>query len=445
MRITDSWSDTACMRMRKLGNGQSVVFFVPQEIQDKIRHCVSASKAKPLTVADVLCWSISETWSDMQKSVPLWAVQGLRYQRQETIWENHIDSTSQLSLGDGKLADYFENEAMTLEERYLPKRQEASDVLAKQIADDRLADRKKQLQLIRAKCEHFKVMSLSSATLQEEQERELAPEIEQERHVEKPHPVEPLPHRIHPDLAKLVQTGMLSHVRGGACMAAFRSFDESAMAGRMDTSQFGDELLITADFARTVALTYGSRSDAFHRNVQWILSFNKSATSGGDISLLVLSPWEANALLPQIERSKFVHLHTYAPRPNLSLPTLQDLRLCVTPPLPPGWSAPRALVMQLNLFAGQLYFETLEEYRELCIYLGLSWKSNDGSSGVAADGFVGQAMYPRCRFRQSPNAFLHFVMANIRRDRQDISRTHLGRMLAGEILGEADFKDEQGL
>ncbi|KAI0477366.1 hypothetical protein GGR56DRAFT_636982 [Xylariaceae sp. FL0804] len=438
-----NWSVVACMRMRKLGKGQSVVFFVPQEIQDKIRHCVSVSKEKPLAVADVLCWSISETWSDTQRSVPLWASQGLRYQRQETIWGSHIASTDELSLGNGELADYFENEAMTLGERYLPKRQKASEVLANEIADTRLVGRKKQLELIRSKCEHFKVMSFSSATLQEEQERELAPEIEQERQIEKPQPMEPLPHKIHPDLAKLVQTGTLRLVRGGAFRAAFRSFEDSSMAGKIETSQFGEELLVTADFARTVALTHGSRSDAFHRNVQWILSFNRPAASGGHIRLLVLSPWEANELLPQIERSRFVHLHTYAPRPNLSLPTLQDLKLCVTPPLPPRWSAPSGLVMQLNLFAGQLYFETLEEYRELCGYLGLSWQPNDGSRGIAADGFVGRDMYPRCRFRESPTAFLRFVMANIRRDRQDISRTHLGRMLSGEILGEADFENDE--
>lgn len=62
--------------MRKLGHGQSVVFLVSKEIQTKIRERTSKSNLVPIEVLDVLQWSICETFAEMHRNVPLWAVQG---------------------------------------------------------------------------------------------------------------------------------------------------------------------------------------------------------------------------------------------------------------------------------------------------------------------------------------------------------------------------------
>jgi hypothetical protein len=50
------------MRLRKLGYGQSVTFIVPEEIATKICELIVKSVYSPITVYDVICWSISETW-----------------------------------------------------------------------------------------------------------------------------------------------------------------------------------------------------------------------------------------------------------------------------------------------------------------------------------------------------------------------------------------------
>ena len=424
----------ACMRMRKLGKGQSVTFLIPKEIQERIRNCASFDSDVPLTVSSVLLWSISETWIDIEKSIPLWAVQGLRHQRQETTWHNKIANELELSLDHSDLDSFFEDEAMSLEKRYLPNRQ----TFGTEMRDETTglnADRRERVDQIRARCERFQVTSLSSATLSEEQERELAPEIEQERQAEKPLEMVPRVHKLHRDVCELVNHGKLNP-HGTGLQAAFQSFDCSTAGRLANLDEFGRDLLVTADFARTVMLTADSQSDAFHRHVQWILTLRNTPSV-----LVVLSPWEANKLRDDIARSNHVHLHVYAPRPNLSFPTLQDLKLCVLPPLPDSWTPPPpALILQLNLFAGQLYFEDVGEYRETCAFLGLSYRPNNGSTTVKVDGFVGKgALYPACRFTQSPVAFLRVVMAGIRRDCQDISKTHVGRMLAGEILTENDF------
>lgn len=65
----------ACMRMRKLGKGQSVVFCVSDEIRAKIMERRAATRSSDITVPKVILWSISETHSEIRRSMPLWAVQ----------------------------------------------------------------------------------------------------------------------------------------------------------------------------------------------------------------------------------------------------------------------------------------------------------------------------------------------------------------------------------
>lgn len=55
----------ACMRMRKLGNGQSVVFCIPKEIQFKILALSEKNSKSTINVSDVICWAVSETWIEV--------------------------------------------------------------------------------------------------------------------------------------------------------------------------------------------------------------------------------------------------------------------------------------------------------------------------------------------------------------------------------------------
>jgi hypothetical protein len=64
---------TACMRMRKLGKGQLVVFCVLEEIKTKILTCTFKPGNANIDMLDVLSWAISETCIDVRRSMPLWA------------------------------------------------------------------------------------------------------------------------------------------------------------------------------------------------------------------------------------------------------------------------------------------------------------------------------------------------------------------------------------
>jgi hypothetical protein len=49
---------------------------VPEEIATKIHELTAKTVNNLISVEDVISWSISETWQDLKRSMPLWAVQG---------------------------------------------------------------------------------------------------------------------------------------------------------------------------------------------------------------------------------------------------------------------------------------------------------------------------------------------------------------------------------
>ena len=126
-------------------------------------------------------------------------------------------------------------------------------------------------------------------------------------------------------------------------------------------------------------------ADAYQRPVQWILT--RMAGDHTVTHMVIISPFEAQELMPVIEKSTVVFLHLYAPRPSLAFQPLDDLKLYTVLPLPGHWYLPSDLILQLNLFSGQLFFRSFDEYKRACDFLGLAWQAADGVE-VEADGFI---------------------------------------------------------
>ena len=293
---------------------------------------------------------------------------------------------------------------------------------------------KQHLGFIQQKAEAFKLVSAaaqSANNLQEEQERELAPEIEQERQVERPPQMAPGPHSLHNDVIHFARTGELRPA-GAAFLPSFQAFEKSSAVQYFPPgmSNFPSDLLITADYAHTVdERARGFCSDMYQRPVQWVLT-SKS-------HMVVISQWEANKLKQLGSCSGPAVLRAYLPRPSLNFRTLEDLQIYTVPATASDEVRPE-LIMQLNLFAGQLYLRSYQHYVALCRYLGLSYTENGGDEEIAADGFVRrkEGEYAGCRFETSPVTFLHVLIQKLRRDR-------MGIILAGEVLTEEDFPGEE--
>ena len=68
--------------MRKLGNGHTVMFFAPLEVNQSIRSVTHKEDRNiRITAADVLKWAIHETWTDIRQQVPYWAQQDMNHKK----------------------------------------------------------------------------------------------------------------------------------------------------------------------------------------------------------------------------------------------------------------------------------------------------------------------------------------------------------------------------
>jgi hypothetical protein len=455
------------MWMRKLGQGQSVTFCISDEMQKRIRKLANVEESRQLTVSDVLVSAIAETWDDAASSLPLWTTQGIRHQYQEIVWDR-VDRTGELTVSD--VEEYLEDEAQTLDQRYRPLADasggNSQSVTARLSAALKLEVRQEQVTRIRDKCVEFGLANLDAmGNMQEEQERELAPEVERERQIQLPPPQKPADHSLHADVRAFAVSGVFNP-QSAAFLRAFQSLETTSAAAHFrPLSKFPSELLVTADFARTVKDEFDPSklptcSDAYQRPVQWLLTQSSPAARHG-MHMVVVSPWEANELKPLLLRPSStqapstgvinpVELRAYLPRTSLSYRSLDNLDIYTIPPRqPPAPAPPLDLITQLNLFSGQLYLRSYQSYIRLCRYLGLSYRPNAAwDTGLPPDGFVGRTRggegYEECEFEEdSPMAFLGVLFKRIRRDcvvDGQVDRTHMGRVLAGEILREGDFE-----
>jgi hypothetical protein len=177
--------------------------------------------------------------------------------------------------------------------------------------------------------------------------------------------------------------------------------------------------------------------------VQWILVGKSKCIIG----LVIISPFEAQQLLPLIERSPHVALHIYAPRVNLAFQSLDHLQLYHVSGKPTFDAISRDVALFLNLFSGQLYLSCFGDYTTLCDLLGLAWDTDNADTAVVfgPDGFIPPGANGKLvnlsSFVKSPVQFLQVLIEKIRQDCGSIEKTDIGKMFQGVRLLESDFED----
>jgi hypothetical protein len=403
--------------MRKLGNGHSVVFLAPIEVDRSIRLAAQKVDADGIDVADILHWAMLETCADIQMRASHWIQQGSDYKMRHSAWAQ-FSPTLATSISILKTA-WLQPDERTLEEMYAP----CNSLQLSNVCD---LD-------IQRKCEELGVLSASERSLDEEQEREVIHEVEKERQVQRPPRVQAATHVLHPDVRRFVWTGQIPVGSPGFIQALFSLVNTTVTFPERD--QWTKNLLVTQDFARTVSSVH--QADEYLRPVSWVVSSN----NGHSPVLVVMSPDEVNTLLPAMRRSNAVHLSIYTPRTTKTMQTCGDLQLYSVPSTPQLTSL-ELLICQLNLFAGQLYFSNYETYLRTCIFLGLNGPDlGDEDLVVDSDGFIREENRPAarasCSFKRSQLLPLKELFG-LRRKGMRYLPTHLGKMLNGRILTEED-------
>ena len=405
--------------MRKLGHGHSIMFFAPLEIDRRIRSLASKGASDVIDTTDILQWVIHETCDDIQKRAPHWTQQGMDHSSRYAAWTNFCqDELSSEEL----LNEWLQPEAKRLEDLYGPRNPSNSTPLN--------AD-------IRQRCNELGVLSLCDVSMDEEQEREVIHEVERERQVQRPPRVPSATHSIHQAVVDFVKTGIVPTI-SKAFHPAFETLDATSAASN-ETRIWSPYILATTDFQNTVRSL--SKADDYLRPVMWVISGKRADNE----VLVILSPHEANHLLPDIRSSDKVHLHLYTPRITKSMKPCDDLALYSIPTTPSGWTPPSSLMDQLNLFSGQVYLKDYNTYIRLCRFLCVYARDLQGEVGIEAgcDGFISPNNRPRRlqnddTFQTSPVGSLRKLMG-IRRKGMRFAPTHMGKLLDGRLLSEADF------
>ncbi|KAK6500898.1 hypothetical protein TWF506_003658 [Arthrobotrys conoides] len=435
------------MRMRKLGKGHSVVFCAPPDVEAQIL-AVSPGKNKVENV-DVLKWALRETCKQTKRNAELWAAQGVNY-AQRLVARNDYERMAEWTVLRRLL---FELEKMSLADLYDLKASPGESYIDR-ITRLNIASHPIVAKIIEH-CRVFDIQNFDALTgeLDEEQEREVEQEVERERQIELPPPAKPLLHELHKDITKFVTTGNLSK-NSKAAEPAITSLRKTSIREHIRPGSWSTKLLVSQDFARTVEISThleGGRQidyqDNFVRPVSFILSSVKGNVKKR-VTLLIISPFEANQLLERIKGSHHVHLHIYMPRTTKSMPSFEDLRwMNVGKTYPRSWVLPSALLDQLNLFAGQLYFRHATAYHHTAEWLSLRTPELHPTSEWFEDGFVPPGHRQRrdgetfkSTFKTSPVPCMQGLVA-IRRKGMKSGLTQLGLLLDGKLIHEDQFDE----
>ena len=390
-----------------------------------------------ITSKDVVDWTIKETLAQLRAHAPLWANQGFNFDDRNAAWEGHKQGATQTEVFSQILK---EKESHTLEDLYGVGHVDQEHVQSNQVG---------LKQDIQGLYDGFGLNHSNSARMQEEQEREVAQEKEEERQIERPPAAVPRAHSLHPDVKTLVSTGMTPQ-RSLAIVPAIYCLSQTTLTNFVKRSgrDAFPNIWVTDDFMRTIEKMHGRKStstvlDDFLRPAEWVLSSTKQP------HLVLLSPFEANALIDDIRQSEFTTLHTYGARTSRMVRSFEDLQSFMVPyrsNLPPF---PPKVINELNLFGGQLYFQSMDAYEETCRMLGLYLKElpEDLDQYTDAIGITGFVREPQARealglqetqFDDNPVEFLR-KFVGLRRKGQGFRPTHLGQVLHARELKKADF------
>ncbi|KAG9125299.1 hypothetical protein FRC07_008195 [Ceratobasidium sp. 392] len=422
-----------CMRMRKLGHGQSVVFCAPAEIDLQIRKAARLSPQSRIDALDVLRWAMLETCKDLEHHVSHWAQQGIEYSRR-TGQQNSTSTKSNMALKD----NWMTPEYRSLQDMYGIS---SSTVYSSRVFTSKtfgVPGLKERLQDLGA-------CGLDDPSMGEEQEREVSQEIERERQVERPLKSYPATHTIHQDIRHFVRTGNVPPRFKGLLSL----FCPISLSGFPKPGTWSPKLLASVDFFTVLESHETGRPtpNEYMRPIHWILS-------GSNGPSVVLSPYEANELIPQIRTSQHVRLHTYSPRTSRPMISFSNLRFYTLPTqfnLDSEFLGPTTQ-LQLDLFAGQLYLDDYSQYLALCsflgVYSGANIHSGDNDINVQSDGFIApgdrerlgdhEVGYLNCGFQSSPIGALKDLVGH-RRKGMDYLRTHVGQILHARQLTPSNF------
>ena len=424
------------MRLRQLAISQSLIFFAPPEVHQSILNTRKASAKGSIDSHDVIIWLLEQTCCNIEQLQPLYVSQGLEYCRRRVAAQRFEDAAYDVDASRSYLNVLEQPEKYSLEDLYAPDRRIKTPSINTS-GNTEIARYVKKLDVLKTEIRNTGDTVQALAHQEVEQEREVAIEVETVRELKKPHHAQPCPQpTLHRDVRSYAETGRL--VAGShEYIQAFIALRQTAIGRRLGISDSATRsgLYITQDFSKTVIPDHsGLPRDEYSRPVHWLLWSTVTSTA------LIISDYEANALIPLIRDANpvVVHLISYAAPITKAMVLFDDLKFFSIPLLPRNWQAPTWLVRDLGIFAGRTYFDYNTQYRAMCEALGLPVPISRTADldtempfAVLEDGEEGFGG----RGQSSPNPLLFMQeWLAVRRKGQDFSQTMMGEMCRGRRL-----------
>lgn len=428
----------AAMRLRKLSESQSIVTFAPPEVDNDIRALLSLQPQDAIDIADVIKWVVKQSCDVLRVQETLRILRHLE-------WLKRSKTTLAQVCADGKVKNrplYIDNmlqqEVNKVEELYgvgvssllrLPKftKEEMED-------EDVKEHLKKKDQIVNQQV-HLQQSKDKEQEQQREQQREQQHEREAEREVQRLKEVNP---KI-PDVNKLLEDIIIrdraSSTLPGGLVPAFGQMSHTSLYQCPLWKRFPALLVATRDYLDAVKSITGRDQDDFLRPVHWVLKLESVR------ELILIGPHEAQRWIPYLRRSKNATLISYAAKTIRDMVSFDNLDVYTVPErVVPVKVDPNVLTL-LRLFAGQLYFNTFEEYERFCRLLSIRCAPEPG---VVTKGLSARrtAMLNLSKKSSKTRELVPIVRKwiDMRRKGIEWGFTDVGRVLNGEVLSAGYFR-----
>ena len=401
-----------CMRLRKLGHGQSIMFLAPPEVHQSILKVVKKVHGTKLDVSDVVEWSLEQSCRNIEQCQSLWVAQGLSHYERRGKMEKFQNECSPFNTTENTIDNFKEKEEQSLSDLYAPASMKTAQP---SLIERSRGSANRNVQRLLEVWEELDPDVFNNASAQEEQEKELAHEIEEQIQIERPGQETPMPPRVDQRLRQFIKSG--THADLLQFSSAFEAVIRSSSVKCFLNKRTPATLYVSNDFAAVVKRQnhYKGNYDQYLRPVNYVLASKDASNRGQTSALLLVSQYEVNKLLPEIRCSKNVGLHVYEPRLTKSLKAVDSPAAYRTSGR--NWcSINDDIRLELHVFAGQLYVNTKSEYERL------------------RRAYVPPAPEPLL----GTITFLKEWMS-MRRRGLDYQRTHIGKLCSGQVLEEEDF------
>ena len=398
------------------------MFVAPPEVHQNILELAGARSNKELTGLDVIAWTLEQSCSNIERCQPLRVMQGLGHHQRQLVAHKFLqkfpsfkDITEENAESD-EVKAFKEKEDQTLNDLYAPAALKTSALPG--IIQSSQQDPDPMVQTLLKTWRELGQSVPEGTSMHEEHEREVAHEISQETQIERPPGANALRACVDKKLHKYIFSGDIHEFR--RFPLAFSGVAETSSAALLVThsKSVWNHLRVTKGFVDTVERPISGYSDNYLRPVNWALARKYESGATG---LLLLSQFEVNELLHEIgHETSEVTLHIYEPRVTKSMSAVDSDSVGTPSHSAEQWLTvdPQAL-LELHLFAGQLYLDKYDQYCQLCTLLGTA----PGSTINIPLAFVKE-------------------WTGIRRKGRNYLQSHIGQVVSGRVLQEEEFEED---